>query len=56
MDYLIFGCDCNPRCVCMLCAKIASLCAYAGCKDCDKVGHKGCQIKEMEKDEPAQTI
>ena len=45
-SYIIFGCSCNPKCVCMLCAKKANECKYAKCKDCDKVnGHLGCQYK-----------
>jgi hypothetical protein len=47
--YVIFGCDCNPKCVCMLCGVKAADCKYANCKDCDKIeGHKGCQNKPDE--------
>ena len=42
--YIPFGCDCNPKCVCMLCGIKAIDCKYAGCKDCDKItGYKGCR-------------
>ena len=42
--YIIFGCNCNPECVCMLCGIKAGDCSHAKCVSCNKIdGHKGCQ-------------
>ena len=41
--YIIFGCGCNPRCVCNLCGIKAVDCRHAECQKCDKIaGHLGC--------------
>ena len=47
--YIIFGCNCNPRCVCSLCNLKAIDCRHAECIKCDKIaGHLGCQNKPSE--------
>lgn len=44
--YTMFGCGCDPECVCMLCELKAADCKHAGCQNCDKItGHLGCQNK-----------